>query len=361
MPGKRAKRTNTDSLFPESDADSPQLSPPPELPKPWAKALSAEFGKPYFAELMRFVAAERAEYEVLPPEPDVYNAFRYTPLDEVRVVILGQDPYPTPGHAHGLCFSVRPGVALPGSLRNIYKELNADLGIPPAKHGYLAAWAKRGVFLLNTVLTVRAGKPASHAKKGWEAFTDAALQAVNELPRPVTLPCFIESLARPLELNATESFVSAQPAVGPRSPRTFLFVDSLVLSIAFAGIGSHLLELGEGRPGGTRSLKAEIAFPVEGELTQAAPFERIRFIQAFTTCGGCHDDEQPAPDVSFTEAFESRALRPVPDERVPLESLRAEQESCDAVREPERCALLDAVFSGAVVERDFAPNLATFY
>ena len=185
MPGKRVKRTTSDSLFPETDAEPSQLSPLPELPKSWAEALSAEFGKPYFAELMRFVAKERAEYEVLPPEPDVYNAFRYTPLDEVRVVILGQDPYPTPGHAHGLCFSVRPGVALPGSLRNIYKELNSDLGIPPARHGYLAAWAKRGVFLLNTVLTVRAGKPASHAKKGWETFTDAVIQALSDKQDPV--------------------------------------------------------------------------------------------------------------------------------------------------------------------------------
>ncbi|HVK18867.1 MAG TPA: uracil-DNA glycosylase [Fimbriiglobus sp.] len=184
MPDRRAKRNTTDSLFPEPNTESQQI-PPPELPKAWAKALSAEFGKPYYAELMRFVALERAEHEILPPEPDVFNAFEYTPLDEVRVVILGQDPYPTPGHAHGLCFSVRPGVALPGSLRNIYKELQTDLDIPPAKHGYLATWAKRGVFLLNTVLTVRAGKPASHAKKGWETFTDAALQAVNELTRPV--------------------------------------------------------------------------------------------------------------------------------------------------------------------------------
>jgi uracil-DNA glycosylase len=228
MPGKRPKRTTTDTLFPETDADSPQLPPPPELPKSWARALSAEFGKPYYAGLTRFVAAERAAHEVLPPEADVFNAFTYTPLDEVRVVILGQDPYPTPGHAHGLCFSVRPGVALPGSLRNIYKELHADLGIPPARHGYLAAWARRGVFLLNTVLTVRAGKPASHAKKGWEAFTDAALQAVNELPRPVVFVLWgahaqkkaglidtarhvILTSAHPSPLSASNGFFGSKP------------------------------------------------------------------------------------------------------------------------------------------------------
>ncbi len=229
MPGKRSRKpTASDTLFPDADEKHAPLPPPPELPKPWAKTLAGEFGKPYFAKLMQFVAKEREEYEILPPADDVYNAFRYTPLDEVRVVILGQDPYPTPGHAHGLCFSVRPGVPLPGSLRNIYKELNSDLGIPPAKHGYLAAWAKRGVFLLNTVLTVRAGKPASHAKKGWETFTDAALRAVNDLPRPVvfllwgahaqkkstlidTTRHVILASAHPSPLSASNGFFGSKP------------------------------------------------------------------------------------------------------------------------------------------------------
>ena len=116
---------------------------------------------------------------------DVFNAFRYTPLDRVKVFLLGQDPYPGAGQAHGLCFSVRPGVRLPGSLRNIYQELQADLGIPPVNHGYLAAWARQGVLMLNACLTVQADAPNSHAGKGWEQFTDAALQAVNALTRPV--------------------------------------------------------------------------------------------------------------------------------------------------------------------------------
>jgi hypothetical protein len=185
---------------------------------------------------------------------------------------------------------------------------------------------------------------------------------VNELPQPVTLPCFIESLARPLELNATESFLSAQPAVGLRSPRAFIFSDPLIMSIAFDGMGSPLLELGELRAGGERSLKAEIEFPVNGELSQAAPFERILFGESFTTCGVCHADEQAAPDVTFTQAFESRALRPVPIERVSLDSLRYERSSCDDEREPARCALLDAVFGAEpVVDRDFPPTLPTFY
>jgi uracil-DNA glycosylase len=158
---------------------------PPDLPPSWKAALEPETHKPYWADLMRFVAAEQAAGPVYPPEPDVFNAFRFTPLDKVKAVVLGQDPYHGTGQAHGLCFSVRPGVRVPESLKNIYRELQADLGIPPVKHGYLAAWAKRGVLLLNAVLTVRAKTPNSHANKGWEHFTDAALKAVNDLRRTV--------------------------------------------------------------------------------------------------------------------------------------------------------------------------------
>lgn len=158
---------------------------PPNFPGSWLVALSEEFAKPYFAELRDFVNAERKAQPILPPAADVLNAFRFTPLDIVRVVVLGQDPYPTPGHAHGLCFSVRPGVALPRSLQNIYRELHDDLGHPAVTHGYLEAWARQGVLMLNTVLTVRAGVPNSHKNKGWETFTDAALKAVNDLPRKI--------------------------------------------------------------------------------------------------------------------------------------------------------------------------------
>jgi len=158
---------------------------PRDFPASWVAAVGEEFAKPYFAELRKFVTEERKQHQILPDAADVMNAFRATPLEIVRVVILGQDPYPTPGHAHGLCFSVRPGVQIPASRRNIYKELQADLGIPPARHGNLSAWATQGVFLLNTVLTVRAGAPNSHKGKGWEEFTDAALTAVNRSPRKV--------------------------------------------------------------------------------------------------------------------------------------------------------------------------------
>jgi uracil-DNA glycosylase len=158
---------------------------PADLPASWLRALDPETNRPYWADLVRFVAAERAGYTVCPPEPDVFNAFRFTPLEKVEVLLLGQDPYPTPGVAHGLCFSVRPGVKIPASLRNIYRELEDDVGAEPVNHGYLAAWARRGVLMLNACLTVRAGEPNSHAGKGWEKFTDAAIRAVNNRKRPV--------------------------------------------------------------------------------------------------------------------------------------------------------------------------------
>lgn len=151
-----------------------------DLPSCWKSALKDEFEKPYFQELSEFVAGERARHDVFPPESDVFNALRLTPLKQVRVVILGQDPYHDVGQAHGLCFSVRPGIKIPPSLRNIYKELEADLGHEPVDHGCLTSWAEQGVLLLNTVLTVRAHAANSHKKRGWETFTDAVLNCVNQ-------------------------------------------------------------------------------------------------------------------------------------------------------------------------------------
>lgn len=159
-----------------------ETNPPtglPGLPDSWAEVLAEEFHKPYLAKLLDFVQQERSAHEVLPAAEDVFNAYRFTSPDRVRVVILGQDPYPTPGHAHGLCFSVRPGVHVPASLRNIYQELHSDLGIAPVQHGYLEQWAKQGCLMLNAVLTVRAGQPASHANRGWEQFTDATLRYLS--------------------------------------------------------------------------------------------------------------------------------------------------------------------------------------
>jgi uracil-DNA glycosylase len=155
------------------------------IPNGWAHVLDGELDKPYFRALEQFLDEERAAHQVLPPEDQVLAALETTPYEAVRVVLLGQDPYPTPGHAHGLCFSVQPGVKLPGSLRNIYKELHDDLGVPPATTGCLLPWARQGVLLLNAVLTVRAGEANSHARKGWETFTDAVVDAIARRPEPV--------------------------------------------------------------------------------------------------------------------------------------------------------------------------------
>lgn len=148
----------------------------------WSDVIGAEKQQPYFLDTMAYVAAERAAgKEIYPPEHDVFNAFRYTPFEQVKVVILGQDPYHGPNQAHGLCFSVLPGVPVPPSLVNMYKELAQDIaGFQIPQHGYLKSWADQGVLLLNTVLTVERGQAHSHAKLGWETFTDRVIAAVNE-------------------------------------------------------------------------------------------------------------------------------------------------------------------------------------
>ncbi|ATC66244.1 uracil-DNA glycosylase [Nibricoccus aquaticus] len=153
----------------------------PEIPVGWREAMSAETEKDYFRALDEFLEAELAAgAQVLPGRDDIFAALALTELAAVKVVVLGQDPYPTPGHAHGLCFSVRPEVKpIPGSLRNIYKELAADVGFVSPGHGCLEAWAGQGVLLLNTVMTVRAGEAAAHQKRGWEEFTDRVIDAVN--------------------------------------------------------------------------------------------------------------------------------------------------------------------------------------
>lgn len=155
------------------------------IPPSWRRALAAEVGQPYFAELRRFVEEERRTQTVFPPEDEVFSQLELTPYDRVKVLILGQDPYHGPGQAHGLAFSVRPGVRPPPSLLNIFKELKAEQGCPVPNHGYLAPWAAQGVLLLNAVLTVRAGQPNSHRGKGWETFTDAAIRAVSGKEHPV--------------------------------------------------------------------------------------------------------------------------------------------------------------------------------
>ena len=151
----------------------------------WLEPLKPEFSKPYYKKLYQTVNEEYRTHQIFPPADDIFNAFALTPLHEVKVVILGQDPYHGEGQAHGLCFSVKPYVEIPPSLVNIYKELQDDCGCEIPNNGYLTKWAKQGVLLLNTVLTVRAHQANSHRGIGWEEFTDAAIRVLNEQDRPM--------------------------------------------------------------------------------------------------------------------------------------------------------------------------------
>ncbi len=194
----------------------------------WLTELSPEFHKPYYAKLFQFVKEEYNSAQIFPPADDIFNAFHLTPLSQVKVVILGQDPYHNVGQAHGLCFSVRPGVDIPPSLVNIYKELHDDLGCKIPNNGCLVKWAKQGVLMLNTVLTVRAHMANSHRGKGWEEFTDAAIAALNKQERPIVFilwgrPAqtkermlnnprhFILKAAHPSPLSAYNGFFGSRP------------------------------------------------------------------------------------------------------------------------------------------------------
>ena len=194
----------------------------------WNPILKAELEQPYWAELQAFVAQERANHAVYPAPDEVFAALHLTPYSEVKVLILGQDPYHGPGQAHGLCFSVRPGVDPPPSLKNIFKEMQSDLGLPPPAGGSLEPWARQGVLLLNASLTVRARSAGSHQGKGWETFTDAVIRAVNDKDETVVFILWgafarkkkalidtnrhvvIES-AHPSPLSASNGFFGSRP------------------------------------------------------------------------------------------------------------------------------------------------------
>jgi uracil-DNA glycosylase len=166
----------------------------------WNPLLAGEFSKPYWSELMGFVAAERARAPVFPPEDEVFAALHLTPHAAVKALVLGQDPYHGTGQAHGLCFSVRSGIDIPPSLHNIHNELHADLGCPVPPHGSLEHWARQGVLLLNATLTVRAHQAASHQKKGWETFTDQVIRVVNDKTERVVFILWGASARRKKEL-----------------------------------------------------------------------------------------------------------------------------------------------------------------
>ena len=190
----------------------------------WNPILRSELDAPYFQELQRFVASERAGRPVYPPPDEVFAALHLTPYAEVKVLILGQDPYHGANQAHGLCFSVRPGIALPPSLENIFAELASDLGVARPDHGCLDSWARQGVLLLNATLTVRAGQAASHQGKGWERFTDAVIEAVNRKPERVVFILWGASARRKKALIDTSRHVvieSAHPS--PLSARNGFF------------------------------------------------------------------------------------------------------------------------------------------
>jgi uracil-DNA glycosylase len=165
------------------ERDATNVLPP--VPATWARVLASEIAEPWFAELGAWIADERLRHTVFPPAADVFRALEATPYEEVRVVILGQDPYHDEGQAHGLSFSVPRGIKPPPSLTNIFKELAADVGARAPDHGCLEAWARRGVLLLNTVLTVRAHTPASHKGRGWERLTSAVLRKLSDRQEPV--------------------------------------------------------------------------------------------------------------------------------------------------------------------------------
>ena len=196
-----------------------------DIPESWQAAIGGEFGKPYFKSLARFVDEERQAFplRIYPSEDQVFAALTLTPFDRVRVVMLGQDPYPGEGMAHGLCFSVAPSVSgLPASLRNIFKEMQSDLGIPLPNNGCLAPWAKQGILMLNTILTLRAGEPLSHKGRGWETFTDEILRKVSAKPGPIVFVLWGKTAQARIKLIDTKRHVIVQGAhPSPLSAKAF--------------------------------------------------------------------------------------------------------------------------------------------
>lgn len=196
----------------------------PEISNSWQQVLSAEFEQPYFQKLQDFISTERQTQTILPSDADVFSAFELTPYENVKVLILGQDPYHDDNQAHGLCFSVKPGIKTPPSLVNIYKELHTDIGFNIPKHGYLVNWAEQGILMLNAVLTVRSHTPNSHKDKGWETFTDAIISKVSEKTDPVIFVLWGAYAQKKLKLIDTTKHLVIQSAhPSPLSARNGFF------------------------------------------------------------------------------------------------------------------------------------------
>jgi uracil-DNA glycosylase len=196
----------------------------PAIPKSWRPLLAGETEQSYYVNLQAFLAAERAAHTVFPPAPEVFTALELAPYERARVLILGQDPYHGEGQAHGLAFSVRPGVAPPPSLTNMFKELKDDLGCRIPNNGYLASWAEQGVLLLNAVLTVRAHEPNSHKNKGWERFTDAVIRAMSAKDEQVVFVLWGGYAQKKIKLIDADRHVVIQSAhPSPLSARSGFF------------------------------------------------------------------------------------------------------------------------------------------
>lgn len=213
----------------------------PLIDSDWQSVLAQEFDKPYFQQLQDFISAERQTQTIFPSAADVFAAFELTPYENVRVLVLGQDPYHGDNQAHGLCFSVNPGIKTPPSLVNIYKELKSDLELPIPNHGYLVPWAKQGVLMLNAVLTVRAHTPNSHKDRGWETFTDAVIAKVNQKTDPVVFVLWGAYAQKKLKLIDTSRHLVIQSAhPSPLSARNGFFG-----SKPFSAINTALNTLGK--------------------------------------------------------------------------------------------------------------------
>ncbi len=196
----------------------------PLISSDWQQVLAEEFAKPYFHRLQDFISTERQTATIFPAVADVFSAFELTPYQNVRVLLLGQDPYHNDNQAHGLCFSVNPGIKVPPSLVNIYKELKSDLELNIPNHGYLVPWAQQGILMLNAVLTVRAHTPNSHKDRGWETFTDAVITKVNQKTEPVVFVLWGGYAHKKLKLIDTSRHTVIQSAhPSPLSARNGFF------------------------------------------------------------------------------------------------------------------------------------------
>lgn len=225
------------------------------VPESWRALLADALSAPSFAALETFLAAEFASAKVFPPREQIFAALAHTPPQNVKVVLLGQDPYPKEGDANGLAFSVSPGRKLPGSLRNVFLGLKAELGLDVPKTGDLTPWADRGVLLLNTVLTVREHEANSHKKKGWEPFTEAVLRHVNEQPGPIVFLCFGKPAAAMVEklVDKTKHHVVTTPHPSPLNKNAF--VDAVTAEKTFTRVNELL------RAGGRGEIDWQLAAP----------------------------------------------------------------------------------------------------